>query len=120
MTRFETDTEMSFDFTLRLFASSQGAADAAADAFITRIFGNALSGLLDLQSVTNTPLTGQDVSGANYEYTYSLDQKSGTDPDFNIISAPNAAEALAELRSDAIRRSQLTEMPIVLNHLKAV
>ena len=122
MIRYNTDSALNFAFSISFYAPTQQEADNNAQIIINRFFGNALASLMDLQNVSNVPLAGMDISGANYTYEYNCSIRSGDmdAPLYNVISAESPVEALAALQENAQRQAQINEMPIMVNYLKAV
>lgn len=124
MARFDTDTELSFTFSLVFYAATSGDADTIAKNLITKVFGSACAALMDLTSTSSVALSGQDISGANYTYNYALDFRLGDmdaspSPIYNTVFASTAADALAAVQANAQRMTAITNMPLKINYLKA-
>jgi hypothetical protein len=122
MPNYDTDSELKFEFNLEFYAATSGDADTIAKNTINRIFGAACAGLMQLGTVTNVALSGQDISGANYVYPYTLQVRMGgstaATPFYNTLFAATAADALAVLQADAQRVTNLTSMPLRVLYLK--
>lgn len=122
MTRFDTDSSLEATLSFTLFADSQDSADEAANIFINTAFGNAMAGMLDLQSFSHVNLTGMDIVGANYTYNYALDQKFGDSgaltPVYNTFSAGTPDEAYTQLVLNAQRITNQNNIPLKINYLK--
>ncbi len=123
MASYDTDSAINATFSLDFYAATSGDADTAANSALNRIFGAPAAALFNLVSKTNVALSGQDITGANYTFTWALDFRMGgstaATPFYNTIAATTAANALAVLQANAQRATNITNFPLQVLYLKA-
>lgn len=124
MPRFNAAYVISFQFVLDFFAVDDATAITTADAVVQNIFNATLFTIMD-RSVdvgSSVPLIGQDVSGNNYSFVYTLNIPVGDDSDseYTQILAADAATCLTKINEASNRICSQTSMPVKLTYLQEI
>ena len=122
MPRYDSDTEIAFNFDITFYAANATDADNIAANTLNRLFGSAVAGLMDRVNTSNVALVGQDIVGANYTYTYEynfrMGDKDAMTPIYNTLFAATAADALSQLQANTQRITNVISFPLKVNYLK--